>query len=251
LTRIAVYTAFLTCFLLLSPGVAAAFAGVSIVPAAHEVLPGEEFSLQIHVRPHTPISGLQLDLMYDSSLVMISSIEEGDLFTGTGSPVMFRPGNYDTEDQISEIFSVIMKEGNAVNDGIFCNVNVKAGPESGICQFRIVNLIISDEQGNSLPSASSGSTIKITGTAGSANENRIVTDKDDKKLNVVSPERKNKEDGLASIRDDAEETYTGETEVAFVNSEITKTIILLLTATGFLAIAYFIDRKKQKNKKGL
>ncbi|MDG6244039.1 MAG: cohesin domain-containing protein [Methanolobus sp.] len=244
-TSIAVYTAFLTCFFLLIPGVATAVANVSILPATHEVLPEEEFSLQIHVRPHTPISGLQLDLMYDSSLVMISSVQEGDLFAGTGSSVMFRPGNYEKVDMISDIFSVLMKEGSVINDGIFCTVNAKAGPENGIGHFRIANLIISDEQGNALPSASFDSTIKITGTAGSVNENGKVANKDDQELNIVSPEKENAEHRFESIRDGTEETHTGEMEVAgFVSSEVTKIIMLLLTAIGFLGFAFFLDRKK-------
>ena len=258
--RIATHIVLVASCLILLSSVTVAATSVSILPSTQTVSPGEEFSLEIYVKPDTPIASLQLSLNYDSSLVTINNIEEGDLFTTSGLPVMFRPGNYESDGTISEIFSVLMKEGNVANEGIFCTINLEAESDYGPCQLRITNLVLGDEQGKELPATTFDSIISITDSSGTFEEiNDNKKDADENELNIIQAQddnteslnseqdsinNENEEMVLASTPDQAESDIVEAKEPGFDNSKISNWITLILIAIAFFEIAYFLDRKK-------
>ena len=76
-------------------GMASAQSLVSISPSTQQVDEAQDFTISVYVEPDLPISGAAFDLQFDSSLVSVVSITEGDLFNQGGSSTFFNPGTID------------------------------------------------------------------------------------------------------------------------------------------------------------
>ncbi|WMW22540.1 cohesin domain-containing protein [Methanolobus mangrovi] len=259
--RIATYAVFVAfCFIILS-GVATAATSVSILPSSQTVVTGEDFTLQVYIEPDTAIYGLQLDLSYDNSLVTINSIEEGNFFASSNSPVMFNSGNIDeSTGTVSQIYGALIMGDGIINEGIFCTINLEAKSDYGPCQLRITDFVLGDEQGKELPVTTFDSIISITDSSGTFKEiNDNNKDADESELNIIpaqdddieslnseqnSINYENEEMMLASTPDQAEDDIIEAKEPGFDNSKISNWITLIMIAIAFLGIAYFLDRKK-------
>ena len=76
-------------------GIVSAQSLVSISPSTQQVDEAQDFTISVYVEPDLPISGAAFDLQFDSSLVSVVSITEGDLFNQGGSSTFFNPGTID------------------------------------------------------------------------------------------------------------------------------------------------------------
>jgi hypothetical protein len=56
---------------------------ISVLPSSAVVAPGDTFSLDVNIDPATSLSGSQFDMHY-SSLASVDSLQEGELFSGSG-----------------------------------------------------------------------------------------------------------------------------------------------------------------------
>ena len=244
---------------------ACAASSISILPSVETTAPGGEFTLDISVKPDTQIAALQLDLEYDSSLLTIESIEEGDLFANTGSPVMFNPGDIDsTEGTVSQIYgTLIMGEGTS-EEGDLCRIKFVAAEGTGNCHLRINNVIMGDLQGNELDVITYDAVVSISDEA-------IIVDE-------AAPSDKNEYDetGLKTIENQGIETESGSESTEDPDSEVeeettlqstpdtaeendlqevasvpeaernTSNIsIIAIIAVAFLTLAYILDKKRK------
>ncbi|WP_094228984.1 cohesin domain-containing protein [Methanolobus psychrotolerans] len=251
--RIATFTAIIVLCLIFPSGITTAATSVSILPSSQAVEPEENFTLQVYIKPDTAIYGLQLDLTYDSSLVTINSIEEGDLFADSGSPIMFNPGKIDeSAGTVSQIYSALIMGEGATNEGIFCTINLVAEPTEGICELRITNVVLGDNQGKELPATTLDSIISITDTVVTEEKNDKNKD-DETELNIIpvqddeqeTQKNVNGEQMFASTPDQAENSVADKTiGQGSNNSKTSNWINIIFIAIAFFGIAYFLDRKK-------
>lgn len=243
-------------------GIATASTSVSIVPSSQTIVPGEDFTLVIHVKPDTSIAGIQLDLSYDSTLVDINNIEEGNFFVNSGSAVMFNPGTIDKDEgTISMIYSSIIMGDPVSDEGVFCTLDLTAGYDHGPCEFRITDIVLGDKDGNELPVVTLDSLINVAETSG--NTDKSNSDDEDTELNILQtqdeeaatsqdseqsiPDNENEEQAFASTDDTAATNEMGEDQGTEVTSTGTSgVIILVLAAIAFFAVAYFLDRKNKQ-----
>lgn len=231
-------------------GVAGAATSVSILPSVETVTPGEEFTLNIFVRPDTQIAGIQLDLISDCSLVTIESVEEGDLFSSTGSPVMFNPGTIDSiEGTITDLNGILMMEGSTAEEGTFCTIKLTASEDTGTCQLRIENIVVGDKNGNELDAVTYDALVSISDETENSDKNN---DNDDDSTIIVKQNANTdlqvneKETTLQSAQDTAENTDTQEpVSIPEAESNTSSVSILAVTAIAFLALAYVLDRKRK------
>ncbi|ETA67024.1 cohesin domain-containing protein [Methanolobus tindarius DSM 2278] len=238
-------------------GVVSAATSVSVLPSVETVAPGEEFTLDVYIKPDTLVAGVQFDLNYDCSLVSIGSIEEGDFLSSTDSPVMFNPGNIDNDEGVTtEIYGTLIMGDGTSDEGTFCTIKLKASEETGTCQIRIENIILGDNQGDEIDAVTYDALISISEEEISDRDNdneegtelNIIDREDD---NVDSPvgegtvQTAEEKTTLQSIQDTAESTETQQTSAPEAESSTSNISILTVAAITFLALAYVLDRKRK------
>ena len=139
----------------LTPGLAlAAEPTVVTVSAPGPPVDQEEtFIVNIDVVPGTAIAGVQFNLNFDPSLVTVNSVVEGDLLAQGGASTYFMPGVTDNEaGTISGVAGAIITPGQTVSTtGTFAVITMTARPAQGVCSLTLVNTIIGDIQGESIP----------------------------------------------------------------------------------------------------
>ncbi|MDY0388151.1 MAG: cohesin domain-containing protein [Methanolobus sp.] len=249
-TKIVIYAIFIVTCLILYSGMAIAVTSVSIIPSAQEVKSGDDFELDIYIKPDTPVYGLQFDLTYDSSLVAVNNIEEGSFFASSDSPVIFNPGTISkSAGTVSQIYSSLIKGEGVENEGIFCTVTLEAQSNNGSSQLRITNLVLGNHQGEELPATTFDPIITITGADDNIqngfNKIQIQDELSTSDIRQDADSNEKDENFLASTPDQAEEGKMNESDTPEIDkSKKSNWIVLLFAAIGFFAIAYFLDRKK-------
>jgi hypothetical protein len=154
-------------FLLLiasSIGVAPASAAtnVSVSPSTQTVSQGESFSINVSIEPDTAIAGAQCNLQFNSSLVQVNSITEGELFKQNGTDTSFSPGTIDnTAGVVAYVYGYICKtEGAPMSvstPGTFAIISLTASnTAAGTSPLDLVDrppisVRLSDPEGNPVP----------------------------------------------------------------------------------------------------
>lgn len=139
---------------------AATTTGVTVSAPSQAVAPGSQFSASVVVAPATAIAGMQFDLTFDPSLVTVTSVQEGNLFSQAASSTFFNPGAIDNNaGTISGVFGAITSPGKTVSaGGTFATIAFTAKSASGDCPLGLLNVIV----GNA-----SGTSVAVTVTSGS------------------------------------------------------------------------------------
>ncbi|HWR26691.1 MAG TPA: PGF-pre-PGF domain-containing protein [candidate division Zixibacteria bacterium] len=121
-------------------------ADVTVAPSTKAIIHGESFSMHVSIDPEgIEISGAQLNIAFNQSLIRVNSITEGDLFKQKGANTFYNSGiiNNDTGNVIN-IFNVIIGRKNVSTKGTFIIINATAIGISGISGINLSNVKISD-----------------------------------------------------------------------------------------------------------
>jgi len=153
------YLRILTIFLLLTLGLfphgLASAQGTTVVSVSgpEEVNLGEQFTVEILVEPETAIAGVQFDLAFDSSLVTVDSVAEGNLLSQGGATTYFSSGAVDNvAGTISGVAGAITTPGQTVSTaGTFAIVTLTAGTQGGISPLTLSGVVVGDINGQSVP----------------------------------------------------------------------------------------------------
>lgn len=138
-------------------------ANVLVSPSNKIVEQGQNFNLDISIEPlGTPISGVQLDIIYDISLLNLNNINEGNLFTQDGATTYFSKGTIDYSEGIAKnMFQVILGPYSISKSGTFLRLSFTPIGQSGISDIKISNVLISDLDGTIVPSIVTNGQINI------------------------------------------------------------------------------------------
>ena len=155
------YTRWLAVFLvatlwlvgLPSTATAAEATTVSISAPTAPLEAGEQFTVSIEVVPDTAIAGMQFDLIYDASLVAVSTVQEGDLLNQGGATSFFISGSIDNQaGKITGVSGAITTPGATVSTpGTFATVVFTARQASENCPLTLSNVIVGDREGKAVP----------------------------------------------------------------------------------------------------
>jgi Cohesin domain. len=133
-------------------GLACAETVIGFSPAHISVEENETFALAITIETDTNVSGAELELSYDPSIVNITSITEGDFFKQGGKNTIFSRGNIDNElGTVTGTYSVIMGDDMLLGPENFATITLVSKDEAGITDIEMKNVIITDSTGASLP----------------------------------------------------------------------------------------------------
>jgi hypothetical protein len=90
-------------------GSASAATLFTISPATQHVDVGQNFTINVYIGPDVPISGGQFDLLFDSSLVQVTGISEGNLLNQDGASTIFNSGNINNSQGIvTDVYGAIL-----------------------------------------------------------------------------------------------------------------------------------------------
>lgn len=125
-------------------------AEVAVIPSTRILIPGETFITNISIDPQgTAIAGAQLNIAFNSSLIRVNSITEGNLFNRGGAATFFNDGTINNSTgTVINIFNAIIGKNNVSTQGTFIIINATAIGTSGITRVNLSNVKISDPNGN-------------------------------------------------------------------------------------------------------
>ena len=141
-----------------------------ISPSVPSIPVGESFTINILIEPDRPIAGAQLNLKFNSSLIVVDSVEEGNFFKQNGSDTLFNGGNIDnTAGIISHVWGNILNTPDAPKNvstpGVFAVVNVTSY-RAGVSNLSLVDVppisvMAADSLGDPIPANITNATIEI------------------------------------------------------------------------------------------
>ena len=168
-TLIATLTATILLNTLVFP--VSASSAVSVELPVQQVQAGDNFDIFINITPSTAVAGAQFDLDFDSSIVSVTNVEEGDFFDRNGVLSIFIPGTVDNQQgKVSGLFAVTLGQAVIDSPGNFARITLTAGEQAGESTIRLSNVILSDASGNSINKTLENAQVIITGTGTSVTD---------------------------------------------------------------------------------
>ena len=139
---------------------------IRLSPSNIKVAPGETFTMNVTIKrasSHYP-AGIQFDLTFNSTLVTVDSVIEGDVFSESCNSTFFRGDRIDNEEgTISEIVCVVTEPGCAVSSsGTVATVTFTAGTETGSSLIGFNYIKVGNTAGGHLGCRAYGGTVEVS-----------------------------------------------------------------------------------------
>jgi len=138
-------------------------AEVAVIPSTQIITPGATFNMNISIDPQgTAIAGAQLNIAFNSSLIRVNSITEGNLFTQGGATTFFNDGTINNSTgTVINTFNTIIGRYNVTTLGNFIIINATVIGPSGTSGINLSNVKISDPNGNSVALNVSNGSVRL------------------------------------------------------------------------------------------
>lgn len=115
---------------------------VSVVPES-ETISSETFTINITCIPSEGVKSFEVELSYDPSIFTVSSVSEGDFFSGYTT--FFNDGVIDnTGGSISDVYGLIVGAGTVDSSGVLISLSCNVVSE-GSCDVEITSVGLTDE----------------------------------------------------------------------------------------------------------
>ncbi|MDK2825415.1 MAG: hypothetical protein PWQ44_591 [Methanolobus sp.] len=138
--------------ILLLAGTANAEISVALNPSQLHVEENEEFTLGIIIESDVNVSGAEMQLAYDPTLIEVVSIAEGNFFKQGGESTIFSKGTIDNElGTVTNIYSVMMGDDMMLDKEVFATITLQAKNSFGIAKLEMKNVVITNSAGDDLP----------------------------------------------------------------------------------------------------
>jgi PGF-pre-PGF domain-containing protein len=135
---------------------------VSISPSEQSIATGSNVTVVVYIEPDTPISGAQFDLSFDSDLLSVVSISEGDVFTN-GASTIFNAGTIDnSEGTIMNVFNYPLGKIEVMESGTLATI-VFDTKGSGTSSLLLSNVVVSNSSAVAVPISVVNGMVSIIG----------------------------------------------------------------------------------------
>jgi len=164
----------LLVLLMLMTGItpASATTTVSISPSTQIVSQEQSFTINISIEPDTAIAGAQFNLQFNSSIVNVNSVMEGELFKQNGANTFFNSGTIDNvAGVVTHVWGNILNTSgapkNVSTSGTFAIINITASSTAaGTSPLALIgvppiSVLVSDPEGNAVPISVINGTMKV------------------------------------------------------------------------------------------
>lgn len=143
--------------------VSEAVAEVSVIPPAQRVNIGDSFNFSIYINPNTqPLSGAQLNLKYNGSVIKLNYISEGDFLKQRGASTYFNSGSINnTEGIVINVWAIILSTNNVSVPGTFITVNATA-IGTGSTYINLSNVILATPESEAAPLSTVNQSITVS-----------------------------------------------------------------------------------------
>lgn len=119
---------------------------ISFSPSQMIVEFGSDFSIDIICTPTQPIKAYEFQLQFNPSYLEVVSVSEGDIFEGYST--FFNPGNINNnQGVITNIYGLIIGQGNVSNQGSLLTVTFHAKSNIGLSIISLLNVGVTNELG--------------------------------------------------------------------------------------------------------
>nr|WP_321497174.1 cohesin domain-containing protein [uncultured Methanolobus sp.] len=136
---------------LLLAGTANAEISVALAPSQLHVEENDEFTLDIVIESDVNVSGAEMELAYDPTLIEVIAITEGNFFKQEGAKTIFSKGTIDNElGAVTNIYSVIMGDDMMLDREAFATITLQAKDNSGITYLEMQKVVITNSAGDDL-----------------------------------------------------------------------------------------------------
>lgn len=121
----------------------------------------ESIEIGININPHEPIAGVQFDMSFDSSMLSVEWVAEGDVFSEYDT--YFDPGIIDnTNGSLKNVVSLITTPGgNTTNQGSIAIVSIRAKTTPGETPLNLSNVIVGGPDGTPIDVTIINTTVMI------------------------------------------------------------------------------------------
>ena len=117
---------------------------VNVNPSNVSVAPDYSFDLDIYCSPVKPIKAFELKLLFNSSLLTVNTVSEGDIFSGYST--FYNAGIIDnSEGSIINIYGLILGEGNVTEPGTLVTISFTSKSVIGISDVSLQDVGITNE----------------------------------------------------------------------------------------------------------
>ncbi|MHC1755349.1 MAG: cohesin domain-containing protein [Methanosarcina sp.] len=159
------FTLVLLLFILLAIAfTGTAFAETVVSVSLQEPAAGgdENFTVNVYIEPDEPVAGVQFDFVFNSSLISVKNIREGNLLKQPDSDTVFSAGDVENSNGIvTGVYGVILGKSTATTQGTFAAIDITSVGGSGICELQLSNVVISNSSGHSMPVTVVNGTVRI------------------------------------------------------------------------------------------
>jgi hypothetical protein len=137
--------------------------GAEVISSSITVPPSQTFDINITIDPlGEPIAGAQLNLEFNSSLLIVNTVREGDLFTQNGALTFFNSGVINnSRGTVVNIFNAIIGNTNVSSPGTFIIINMTAVGLSGYSGINLTGVKISDPSGSPVAFTVTNGSVRI------------------------------------------------------------------------------------------
>lgn len=153
---------------------------ISIIPASDDVGENAEFTVNVYIEPNRPVAGIQFDLLYNSDLVNVVRVSEGDFLDQDDALVLFSPGNIESSTgSIDSVYGLILDRTTVTGPGYVAVIQMKTGNSTGTSSLSLSNVIISDTQGQMIPTNITNGSVRISSELSSSGSSTSNGEGDD------------------------------------------------------------------------
>lgn len=136
---------------------------VIVSPSNKTVYQGQSFYVNISIDPQgASISGAQIDITFNQSLLQLNNVTEGDIFKQNGASTYFNNGTISNiAGTAGKIFGLIIGPGNISAPGTFIRLNFTVIGQSGISEIMLSKVLISYPDASAAPFTTTNASIVI------------------------------------------------------------------------------------------
>ncbi len=157
------------------------------MPASQSVEEGQNFVVSVYLDPDHPVAGVQFDLSYDSELVRVVQVSEGELLRQEGALVWFNPGEIKSSNgEINSVYGLILDKTSVTGPESFAMVQMTAGNTSGTSSLSLSNVVVSDTQGQIIPTDIVDGSITIGFDSSSKSTTSNTNDSETGEISITS-----------------------------------------------------------------
>ncbi len=119
---------------------------VTVNPASQVIKKGQEITINISIDPvNSPITAAQFNMLFNSSLIEVKNVTEGDLYSQNGADTIFNSGILNnTEGTLINVWGLIITPGaNVTTKGDLATITIYA-KDAGVSLINLTSVIVSD-----------------------------------------------------------------------------------------------------------